>query len=107
MLAEDERKNRQFQRICQPLKLAESVAANIGILWAVGNETVVGQLGRKFVIVVQTLPARFNQILRPSVETVLANHHRPSLTGSDTPRHEQNPVGVDIRPKQNQNLVTE
>ena len=96
MLAEDEGKERQLQRMGLALDQAEAVVADVGVLRRVRDEALVGQ-PRGEVVVVRAIDGRIGHVARASLEAMLADDHGPAFAGVEILRHEQNPVREDVR----------
>ena len=80
MLADDEREERQAQRVGLALQDAELVLADVGVLRRVDDVAAVGELCAEGVVVLR-LHLRVDHVRRPAFEPVLADDHGPFLPG--------------------------
>src|SRR4051812_39042796 len=89
MLRSDDREKRFAERIEFALQDAKSVAEDVKILRRENDEAAFRELGRE--IVVSRFIA-FNDILRSSFQSVLANDDGTLFAGLDVFREKKNPI---------------
>ena len=80
MLPQNEREQREFERMPAALDEAERIPADIRILRRESDESLFGQ-AHGVAMVVRRIDFGIGDFARPSFQTVLADHDRAALAG--------------------------
>ena len=95
MLLYDDGKKRFFERVGLALQGAKTVAKDIEILRCKSYKAAAAEAGGKIVV---GLFIAFYDLLRPSLQTVLADHYRTPLAFFEVSGQKQDAIGYHIGP---------
>src|SRR3954453_11101783 len=107
MLRHDDAEKRFLDRIGLALKGTKAIREDIEVLRREGDETAIGQLSRKALVILGAIAFLEEDILRPAFESVLANNHGTLLALLQILRQQQNAIGDDIGEDFENNLMAD
>ena len=106
MLRDDKGPERGAERIGFADQLAKAIAAEVGILRGVGDESLLGQFACEAMIV-RTVKLGISHVTGEAVETVLAYDNGPAFARLDSLGDQQNAGRDHVRPDVHGDLIAD